>query len=230
MRRLTPLLFLLLIAAKGKKKEPVVPPPVESAAPAAPAAEEPPPAPPEPAAPTHVRNIDMNVSIAFADGTSRAGKVTGVERTIDFYGDEGWSADDGKLKMTVEANGTEKQVGWKDVKSISIVPGKIPDEVDCTYSSEFSPWMYECTLRTTTTATLRDGSKGVVSNRHRWRFTWEDGSTTEFSIFKYTVREQDDRDIQFGSEQTENFALYTRLQDKLRTDAKTVLLKGVTVQ
>ena len=148
----------------------------------------------------------------------------------DLYGDEGWTSEDSKLKLTVESGSSEKQVSWKDVKSLTVTPGKMPDEVDCTYSSDFTPWMYECTLRTTVSAVLKDGSKGNVTNRHKWRFSYEDGSQLEFSVFKYTVRAPDDRDIQFGDDVGENFALYTKLQDQLRTEMKTKIVKTVSVQ
>lgn len=234
LRLLFPLLFLSLVAAKGgkKKKEeaPPEPAPTPAAAPA-PVEEAPPPAeeaPPEP--PKAVKNADVGITVTYADGTSKSGKVTGIERTVDFYGDEGWTSEEGKIKLTVEGGGTEKQVAWKDVKSLTVTPGKMPDEVDCSYSSDFSPWMYECTLRTTVTAVMKDGSKGNVTNRHKWRFSYDDGSQVELSVFKYTVREPDDRELEFGDENTENFALYTKLQDKLRADAKTVLVKSITVQ
>ncbi len=229
IRPLLPLLFLSLVAAKGgKKKGEPAPVPEPAAAPAeapAPPVEEAPPMPP-PA----VKNADLGVTVTYADGTSKSGKVTGIERTLDFYGDEGWTTEDGKLRLTVEAAGTEKQVPWQDVKTLSIAAGKIPDEVDCTYSSDFSPWMYDCTLRTNVTAVMKDGSKGTVTNRHKWRFSYDDGSKVELSVYKYSVREQDDREIEFGDEVSENFALYTKLQDKLRSDSKTALVKTITVQ
>lgn len=233
MRRLTPLLFLLLVAAKGgKKKGEPAPEPTPAPEPAAaPAPEEAPPPPPEePPAPKVVKNVDFSATFTFADGTTKSGKVQGLERTVDFYGDEGWTSEADKLKVQVEAAGTEKMVDWTAVKSVNVVPGKIPDDVDCTYSSDFSPWMYECTLRTTSNVVLKDGSKGLVTNRHRWRITWADGTTTELALFKYTVREQDDRDLQFGDEATENTALYTKLQQQLRTDVKAGVLKSVTIQ
>jgi hypothetical protein len=232
LRPLLPFLFLTLIAAKGGKKkgDAPAPPPPEAAAAPAPAVAPPPVEEAAPAPPPVVKNADLSITIGFADGTSKAGKVTGIERTVDFYGDEGWTSDEGKLKLTVEAAGSEKQVAWKDVKSLAVAPGKIPDEVDCTYGSDFSPWMYECTLRTNVTATMKDGSKGTVTNRHKWRFSYSDGSSLELSVYKYTVREQDDRELQFGDEATENFALYTKLQDKLRSDAKTALVKSIAVQ
>lgn len=232
-RPLLPLLFLSLVAAKGGKKgkeEAPPPPPPEPPPAAAPAAEPAPPPEVVPEPPKAVKNVDLGITVTYMDGTSKAGKVTGIERTVDFYGDEGWTAEEGKIKLTVEGGGTEKQVAWKDVKSLTIAPGKIPDDVDCTYSSDFNPWMYECTLRTTVTAVMKDGTKGNVTNRHKWRFSYDDGSQVELSVYKYTVREPDDRELQFGDEATENFGLYTKLQDKLRADAKTVVVKGIAVQ
>jgi hypothetical protein len=193
--------------------------------------------PPAPAAPAEApagaslpRNASLNVTITYADGRTKAGKVTGIERTADFFGDEGWTQDEGKLKLTVEAGTTEKQVPWKDVKSLTITPGKMPDDVDCTYSSDFSPWMYDCTLRTTVAAVMKDGSKGSVTNRHRWRFVFNETEPVEFSVFKYSVRMQDEGAVEFGAEQGENFKLYTRLQDQLRGEMKTAVVKSITVQ
>jgi hypothetical protein len=234
MRRLAPLvlplILLPLLAAKGGKKKddaPAPPPPVAEKAAPAEAAPEPPPAP---EAPKVIKNADVTVSITNAGGTIKSGKVTGIERTIDFAGDEGWTSVEKDLRLTVESGSSEKQVAWKDVKSITVTPGKIPDEVDCSYSSDFSPWMYECILRTNTTVVMKDGSKGNITNRHQWRFTFEDGSQSTFSIFKYSVREQDSKEVEFGEEQTENFGLYTRLQDRLRTELKTQIVKSVSVQ
>lgn len=229
MRRVLPLLFLGLIAAKGSKKsEPAAPAPAP--APAAEPAPAPEPEPAAPAEPEVVRNADFNVTITYADGTTKAGHVKGVERTVDFYGDSGWTHDESDLRLTVESGTSEKQVAWKDVKSIAITPGKMPDEVDCTYSSDFTPWMYDCTIRTATVATMKDGTKGNVANRHRWRFTLDDGAQVELQVFKYSVREQDERTVEFGDERTENYALYTKLQDRLRTDVKTAIIKSITVQ
>jgi len=230
MRRLLPVLFLALIAAKGSKKSDA-PPPAEPA-PAAPApapAAEPEPAPVE-AAPLSVHNADLNVTITYADGSTKAGHVKGIERTVDFSGDQGWTSDEGKLRLTVEAGTSEKQVAWKDLKSVAITPGKMPDDVDCTYSSDFTPWMYDCTIRTTSAATMKDGTKGNITNRHQWRFTMDDGSTVELQVFKYSIREQDERTVEFGDESTENFKLYTKLQDELRTDLKTKIVKSISVQ
>ena len=228
MRHWMVLACLLLVAAKGKKKteEPVpVPVPVET--PAAPAEPEPPPLPPEPVKP---KNASFSITFSYADGTTKSGKVTGIERAVDFNGDEGWTSEEGKLKLSVEVGATEKAAAWSDVKSITIVPGKMPDDVDCTYSSDFTPWMYECTLRTTAVVVLKDGSKGNINTRNLWKFYFEDGSDYTFQVYKYTVREQDTKVAEYGDDQAENMGLYTKLQDQLRTEMKGKMIKGITLQ
>jgi hypothetical protein len=232
MRRLLALSFLLLLAAKGGKKkndapEPA-PAPVETPAPA-PVPEEPAPPPPPPE-PKVVKNANFTVTITYADGSTKAGHVTGVERTIDSLGDQGWGSEPNEVKLTVESGSSEKSVTWADIKSVSVTPGKMPDDVDCTYSSDFSPWMYECSLRTTTAVVLKDGSKGNITSRNQWRFTFEDGSTLEFQVYKFTVREQDTTELQYGDEANENPKLYTKLQDQIRTELKGKMVKSVTVQ
>lgn len=230
MRKLAPIFFLLLLGAKGSKKnETTAPTPTPEPAPAAPAEPEPPP-PAEPAAPKVVSNASLMVTMTFMDGTTRTGKVTGVEKATDYYGDEGWATEDSKLKVAVEVGTTEKYVGWSEIKSITITPGKVPDEVDCTYSSDFNPWMYECTLKTTAAIVLKDGTKGTTSTRSQWRFTFEDGSQVNFFLYKQLARQQDTRELQFGEDVPENVELYTQLQDTLRTDTKGKMVKSITVQ
>lgn len=227
MRRLLIIPFLLLVAAKGKKKnEPAPEPPPQEVVAPPPVEEAPPPPPPEP---TVVRNANFNITFGMADGSSKSGHVIGVERGEDFNADQGWTTEEGKLKLTLEIGTSEKNVAWTDVKSITIIPGKVPDDVDCTYTSDFNPWMYECTLRTTAAAVLKDGTKGNITTRNRWRFTFEDQSTFEFQVFKYTLREQDTTEVEYGAEQAENFGIYTKLQDQLRTDMKGGLIKSISV-
>lgn len=233
MRRLLALSFLLLLAAKGGKKKndtTETPPAPETPPPAAPEAPPVPEEPPPPPMPVVVKNANLTITLTFADGTTKSGHVTGIERTVDFVGDQGWTSDAKDLKFTVESGSSEKSATWDQVKSISVTPGKVPDDIDCTYSSDFSPWMYECTLRTTTSVVLKDGTKGNITNRNHWRFTYEDGSTLEFQVYKYTVREQDSVELQYGDEANENLKLYTKLQDQIRTDAKGKMLKGASVQ
>lgn len=235
LARLRPLAVLLVAslafapAAFAKKKAEPPPPPPEPVAAPAPVEEAPPP-PEEPPAPKVVSNASFNVTITYADGTSKSGHVKGVERTVDYSGDEGWTDEASKLKLDIEAGGTEKDAPWTDVKTITVAAGaNLTDDIDCNYSSDMTPWMYDCTLRTTSTATLKDGFKGLVSNRHHWRFTFDDGSTVEFQVFKYQVREQDTKTVELGDEKGENLAIYTKLQDQIRKDVKTKIVKTITV-
>ncbi len=218
--------FLAVAAAPALAEDPPA-----AAAPAAPAAPE---APPAEALPTVklAKNLAFTASIAFADGTTKAGKVQGVERTVDTHGDDGWTEDLKKLTLDVEFTAagktTEKAVAWTDLKSLTIAPGKVTD-VSCNYSSETSPWMHECTLPTVSVAVLKDGSKGNVTSRQHWRFSFEDGTQQEFTAFKYTARAPDDREIEMGQEVGENTDLYAKLQQQIREDLKGKFVKAVTI-
>lgn len=231
MRRLFVLSFLLLTAAKSEKpkrgQEPAPTPEPAAVEAPAPVEEAEPPPPPEPEPPAVVKNIDFQVALAWANGTTKSGHVTGVERTVDFNGYEGWTADAKKLKLVVECGTTEKEVAWTDVKSITITPGKAPDGVDCTSTSDVTPVMYECTMRTTTAVVLKDGTKGNITNRHMWRFTWEDGTTTELQVYKYTVRAPDTYVAVRGEEDTSD--PFLALQETLAAELKTGLLKTITM-
>ena len=226
--RILPL--FLLIAACGPKKAP------ESAATATPAPVEAPvaaPEPePEPEPPADVVNADLNITVTHADGTSKSGHVKRIERSADFFADEGWVTEENKVKLPLEtADGNKaKDALWSEVKSISIVAGKVPADVDCSYDSNFSPWMYDCTVKTTANVTLKDGSTWTVAGRHKWKLTYDDGSDIEFWLWKHPARQQDDKVIELGDTNPENVDLYTGLQERLRAEIKTSLVTKVSVQ
>ncbi|MEN9785382.1 MAG: hypothetical protein RLZZ299_646 [Pseudomonadota bacterium] len=192
-----------------------------------------------------VKNTSFNVTLTMADGTTRAGHVQGVERAVDVYADQGFTEDARKLTLDVELPGakgkmTERAVPWTDVKSLTIAPvlvpsknpklGKLPD-ISCTFDSGVEPWMYECSMATVSSITLKDGTKGNVITRHPWRFTFDDGSTVTFTAAKHTVRAPEDREIEPGrdEEAKPNEAIYAKLQQQIRDDAKTRLVKTVVV-
>jgi hypothetical protein len=221
------LLLLSLLVACGPKD----PPPVAAAAAPEPApapapAPEPEPEPAAEAAPAPaVSNADLQVSLTRANGSTVSGKVRRIERSEDWYGDE-----KSGLKIDAEGNGTFKQVYWPDVASVSVKPGAIPADVDCVYDSNWSPWMYDCTLKTTASLTMKDGTKWTVSNRHKWRFTFESGEVVEFWLNKHPAREQDENVVDLNTTNPENFDLYTRLQQRLREEAKTTIVTRVDVK
>ncbi len=227
---LVALLFLPTVAlAKPKKAEPAPVPAPAAAAPVPapePALEPTPPPPPE--EPSGARNVSFTVSLTRADGTSRSGHVKGIERSADFHGDQGWESGAKDITFEIETAKGEKVVAWTDVKSINIAPGKMPDDVDCTYSSDFNPFMYECSIRTTTVANLKDGSKGNVITRNKWRFTFDDGAPVELYLYKHTERMQ--ADATPGEDQEEDPGMYTKLQQALRETLKKSIVKSVTVQ
>ena len=196
----------------------------EEPAPAAPAA---PAAPTESAAPS-LKNVSFGAALGFADNTKKVGKVVGLERTVDVYGEAGWTSEAKNLVLDVEVGTTEKAVPWTNVKTLTITPAAT-SEFSCEFTSDTDPHTYSCTLPTTSAVVMKDGTKGNVVTRNRWRFTYEDGSTVEFSAHKLTARAPDDRQLGFGDADTENAELYAKLQAEIRVLLKGKLVKTVTI-
>ena len=217
---------LTLLAACGDKNPPASSGDAVEEAPAPAPAVEPEPEPeeaaPPPPPPPPANNADLNLKMTMTDGTSVSGHVVRIERGEDWHADDGWTDEERKLKIEIESKGQLREVTWDEVASIGIRPGKIPSEVDCTYSSEFSPWMYTCELRTPTTVKLKDGSAWTANTRHKWHFVMEDGSEVEFYLTKHAARMQDGRVVTIDDAQGENYDMYTQLQDQLRQEIKTL--------
>lgn len=229
MRILT-LPLLLLLAACGPKTPP--PAPAEPApAPAPVAAAEPEPEPePEPPAPPP-SNADFNATVTRADGTATSGHVKRVERSTDWFGEADWSTEAKDVKLSLEKGNTGKDVTWAEIKSIAIVPGKVPADADCVYDSNWTPWMYDCTVKTAPTFTLKDGSTGwTTTDRHKWRLTLDNDTSVEFWLYKHPARQQDEKVVDLETTNPENFELYSALQDRLRQEIKTTMVTKVSVQ
>jgi len=183
---------------------------------------------PEPVAPAiPATNADLTISVSYNDGTQKAGHVWLVERTSDWYGDKGWTSTAGDVTLQLEGNGTEINAPWADIKKLSVVIAKVSESSDCTYDSDFSPWMYDCTLRNKGTAVTTDGRSWEVTDRHKWRLSFDGGENTEFWLYKHPARAQDSETVGLDSS-GENYDLYILLQDRLREEVKT-MVTGVTV-
>ena len=76
---------------------------------------------------------------------------------------------------------------------------------------------------------LKDGTKGAVDIRNKWRFTLDDNTEVEFYLLKHTQRMQSEA-AAGGGDQEEDMGMYTKLQQALREDLKGGLVKGITVQ
>jgi hypothetical protein len=223
-------LVLTLLFACGPKKapEPAAAAPVEAPAAPEPAAE---PTPePEPEVKVEVTNADFNASVITANGSQKSGHVKRVERSDDWFGEGTWLTDAKDIRILAETDTANKEYTWKDIKTITIQPGKVPADVDCVYDSNWSPWMYDCTLKTMGTATVADGSKWRVTSRQKWRFTFDDGSQVEFWLYKHPAREQDSQVVGLDTTNPENYDLYTRLQNRLREEVKTTMVTKIVIQ
>ncbi|MBN1335404.1 MAG: hypothetical protein JXB39_05540 [Deltaproteobacteria bacterium] len=206
-------------AAEPEAAPPVVAEPEPEAAPPVEVAPPPEPEPPK-------DNADFFASVTRADGKKHEGRVRLLERSTDWFAEADWSIDPPDLKVTLEGDGKEIEADWKNIRSIVIKYGKVsPENTDCFYDSEFSPWMYTCTLKGDSSATTTDGKTWKVTSRHKWRFTFLDGTTEEFWLYKHPARMQDPKtyDIDVEADQLENVLLYEELQNRLWVEAKTIV-------
>jgi hypothetical protein len=218
---------LTLLAACGEKAPPT-PAPVEAAAPApapAPAAPEPPPPPAE------VVNASFKATVTRADGTSVSGKVKRVERSSNFLGNDAWSTEAADLKINAEGAGTYAKLTWDKVKSITVAPPVVKsDTISCTYSSETNPWLYECNIPAPAKLATTDGQTLTVDSGHKWRFVFDDGSEVEFWMKKHFAWEQDANEVTLETENPENYDLYAKLQQRLKTEVKSSLVTKITIE
>lgn len=210
------LLVPLALAGKKDKHPEPAPPPVEAPAPE-PAPEPEPAPPPPPAAPQP--NADFQATVAFGDGRTVSGRVVRVERGLDWFAENGWAEDPLKINVEVEGNGTETEKPWKEIASIDVsYDTKTPP--NCIYESDFSPWMYTCTIKTTATTKTVDGKTWTAISRYKWKFTFADGQSVEFFLSKLPSRRQDtDPDAE------ENYGLYAELQADVKRQAAAAVTK-----
>ncbi len=219
MRHTLPLLFILAACGPKTPSTPSeAPVPVTPDLPEVP---EPPP-PAEPEAP--VANADFGVSMTFADGRRQGGRVIRVERAIDFYGASGWTDRDIKRTVSLSASGTSRDAHWDEIREIDIDYGAGASDISCQYDSSQMPWVYVCTLPTTTRATATDGSTWDVSSRQKWRFIFANGTIEEFYLFKLPVRQPD---LEGGRRNMENPAMYVQLREEVQQAATTALTRIV---
>ncbi|NCG20152.1 MAG: hypothetical protein GWP91_14180 [Rhodobacterales bacterium] len=235
MRKIGQSLLLVVLAAglvAGKKKnveEPAVAPVVEPAAEEV--AAEPAPEPevePEPEPEMVKHNADFTAKLTFVDGQTTAGHVIRVERSDDWFAERGWTDKEVKLTVTVEGNGTEKDLPWTDIKSMDISYDGT-SAVDCTYDSEFTPIMYMCVMKTHSKVAIVEGGSWAAAGRHKWKFTFEDGNTEEFWIYKISAREQEAGVAKINDDSGQDTALYQKLQNQVAEDAKGHVLKRLEI-
>ena len=122
-----------------------VPEPVEEVAP------EPEPEPkPEP-------NVDFNTTITFSDGTAKTGHVIRVERSSDFYGMKEW-LDTESIDHLCRVRFYSQRSDVDGTKVCSVAPKK-GDII--MYESEWNPWLYVCTNKTTSSLVDAEGRSGI---------------------------------------------------------------------
>ena len=181
----------------------------------------------ESSAPAVKSNVSLKVSLTSVDGKTKSGNVIRIERGEDIYGDKGWLGDEKSLKFYVEGK-DYKKITWAEVKKVSIKVDNAKD-ISCLYSSDYTPWMYECGVKLVAQITTKDGKRYTADNGYKWRFYFSDGTESELWLKRHYARQQDDRAVQLGDD-TENRELYKSLQSQLKAELKSSLIKSVSVQ
>ena len=212
MSRILAPLALTLALGCGPKAPPEAPP--AEPTPEAAEAEAPPEAPPEPPPPPPPPspNADLAVTLTQVDGSVREGRVERVERTLGWFGDRGWSDSPNHLAVEMVQDGQMADIPWEDIATVEIRYGDL-SAAACEYDTSVQPIRYMCTLDSESHATTHDGERWSVTDRHRWRFTFEDGEEAEFHLFRLPARLQDE--AQRGTSFTENPEMYPKLHDAL---------------
>lgn len=213
-----------LAGKKPKQGTPPTPPPASAPGPE-------PEAEPEPeiddTPPAAITNVSVALEITRMDGTVFSGRAVRLERGVDWYAEDGWTTSAGDLKVGLESDRDMKDVAWTDIAQIDITYGG-RDDIDCMYDSNFTPWMYMCTLRSTAVAKLKDGSTWRVTSRHQWRFTTDDDRDVSFYLFRLPARQQDDQAADLDTK--ENYNLYGSLQAGVLAAAKGQAIKKIVVK
>ena len=163
-------------------------------------------------------NIDLELTLERASGTTLSGHLVRLERSVDFYAEEGWTHDAADLVLSLETDMALKKAPWTEVSTITIKQAA-PGDVSCFYDSDYSPPMYQCILKTSPTVTLTDGSSYTTTMRHRWRLSLESGDVVELHLYKLPEREQT------TSTEDEDYALYEALQARVLATAAAAPVK-----
>ena len=169
-------------------------------------------------------NADFNTTLTFSDGTSKSGHVIRVEASTDSYGMKDWLDSESRLTIFAEAGSTAKDLAWNEIKSISIVPKS--NATNCVYESDWSPWLYVCTKKTTTSLIDSEGKKWSANATNKWRFFFDDDTEVEFWIQNIRALQQDTIEVELGMDAYENPDLYTQLRNEVEA---MVYLKTITI-
>ena len=170
-------------------------------------------------------NADFNATLTYSDGTTKSGHVIRVEASSDSYGMKDWLDSESRLTIFAEAGSTAKDLAWSEIKAVSVNPKS--NDINCVYESDWTPWLYVCTKKTTTSLIDTDGKKWSANATNKWRFYFDDDSETEFWIQNIRAMQQDTVEVQLGMDAYENPDLYSQLRNEV---TEIVYVKSVTIE
>jgi hypothetical protein len=174
------------------------------------------------------KNADFSVTLTTANGAKTEAHIKRIERGEDTYADS-WTTAEKAMAFYIEGNGEYKKIKWSEVKGVSV---SIPNakDFDCLYSSEFSPWMYECSIKLKATVTTKDGKSYAADSGQKWKFVADDNTEHTFWLKKHYARQQDKEVVGLEAGNPENYALYGALQAQLRNEIKANLITRIAIK
>ena len=220
--------FFLACGPKEPAKttpEVVTPPPAEK--PAEPIIPEPVEEPPPPAI---VSNADLNVTLTFADGSTKSGHVIRIEKNKKYNGMGEWREKKSRLTMELTRGNDLKDVQFSDLSKITIKPSSTKKaDSDCNFESDYDPRLYWCKQATISKAFLKDGTSWKLEDQYKWKFYFEDESTSEFWVNTHRVLEQESGSVSITDSDINN-DLIAKLQEQLATELSANMLVQIDIQ
>jgi len=162
---------------------------------AAEAAEEAPPPPPAaPALEIGEANIDPPISatVTMVDGKVHKGNLTHVLLARDWYGND--PEPNTQFMIAVDVHLLDLE--WKDVKRVSVARPNTSSDMDCYSDEDQDPILWECTLKQTSSLTMR--TKHQYSGQYRmdtreiFTFVFDNDASTavSFPLYKLVANTQ----------------------------------------
>ena len=151
-------------------------------------------APAEPAMEIGDANIDPPIptTVTMVDGTTYKGNLTHVLRGRDWYGND----PEGNTGFTIAVDIHLLNLEWKDVKKVTVARPNTSSDMDCYSDEDEDPILWECTLKQTTSVTMRGAHQYSgqyrMDTREMFTFVFDNDPSTavQFTLYKLVANTQ----------------------------------------
>ncbi len=151
-------------------------------------------APAEPAMDIGEANIDppLPCTVTMVDGTKHTGNLTHVLRARDWYGND----PEGNSGFTIAVDIHLLNLEWKDVKKVTVARPNTSSDMDCYSDEDEDPILWECTLKQTSSVTMRSSHQYSgqyrMDTREMFTFVFDNDPSTavQFTLYKLVANTQ----------------------------------------